>query len=138
MLASVMSKLAPGKNTYEYFTYLGSFPAAKIPVVSNYEAPKTSFCSYMSNYDWYCEHSADLVVAKNVYDTLDISVRKMDAQVTREYLKCPMFEGACNIVSERFSEALLQPSMSLEQAFLSMDMSKATGYVLRQNGYKKK
>lgn len=138
MLSSVMSKLEPGVNTYKCFTYLGRFPSPNIPLFSKYEAPKTSFQAYFDDFDWFVKEAADLVVAKNTLETLDISVRKMDNPVTREYLKCPLFPEALKIVSSRFATGLTQPSMSIEEVFQSMEMDKATGYVLRQSGYKKK
>lgn len=62
----------------------------------------------------------------------------MDRPVTREYLKCPLYKEAVEIVLEEFREALEQPPMTLDGALRSMDLTKASGYVLRQSGYKKK
>lgn len=138
MMASVMCKLEPGVNTYSNFTYLGRFPVPPVPRVARCEAPITSFVNYIEDISWFESNMSDLVVAKNTVQTLDASVRKMDVLPTRDYLNCSLFPRVIDFVSKKFEQALTQTSMSIEQVFASMEMDKATGYVLRQNGYKKK
>jgi hypothetical protein len=138
MLASVWSKLTPGVNTYNHFSYLGRFPSSQMPKVVNCEAPMSASSAYFSDLNWFTEKQADLVVAKNAVDTLDISVRKMDMPVTRDYLQCPLYSRSLEVVLEKFRAALTQTSMSVDEVLDSIEMDKATGYILRQNGYKKK
>lgn len=139
MVASVMSKLDVNAiNSYTNFTYIGRFPTPPIPRVARYEAPITSFKSVFNDYNWFEREMSDLVVAKNTVKTLDKSVRKMDVIPTRDYLECSYFPRVIEFVADNFREALTQTSMSIDECFSSMDMDKATGYILRQNGYKKK
>jgi len=138
MVDSVMKNLGTGRNTYEYFTYIGRFNVMKTPYYVDYEAPVTSFKEDFEDFHWFESRMADLVVAKNTVQTLDLSVRKMDIKPMRVYEEDPYYPRAIEYVAAKFARALTQPSMSLEECFGSMDMTKATGFILRENGYKKK
>ncbi len=138
MVSSVLKMLKPGVNTYDYFNYKGRFGVMSFPKVVNVEAPLVSFIDRFENPEWYLERAYDLIVAKNTVETLDVSVRKMDNQVVRLYQQCPLFRPAVEFVKSKFEVALTQPGMNISEAFQSMDMNKAAGFVLKQNGYKKK
>jgi len=138
MLAGVMRGLGSGINTYDHFTYLGRFPAAQLPRVAKFEAPLISFHDRFDDLQWFVDQSSDLVVAKNTLATLDLSVRKMDQKPSRAFLETENHYRAVDLVAEMFEPGLRQTGMTLSEALEDMDMDKATGYVLRQSGYKKK
>jgi len=138
MLANVLDKLKLGHNSYEHFTYLGRLPVPPIGGSPSIEAPVSKFLRYFDDLDWFLAEAADLVVAKNSVETLDVSVRKMDKLVCRKYLECPFYEPSIKIVLENFAPGLVVPFMSLDGAIRSIDQSKASGFVWRYNGLKKK
>jgi len=138
MLANVLDKLKPGHNTYEHFTYLGRLPVPPTVGSPSIEAPVSKFIQYFDDVEWFRKEAADLVVAKNSVITLDVSVRKMDKPIVRDYLNCEFYEQSVKIVLEKFSPGLMVDFMSLDGALHSMDLKKASGYAWRLNGYKKK
>jgi hypothetical protein len=140
MRAKVFATLSSGNNTYEYFEYLGRFPAQLEPSQVEYELGKSIAHAYCdpSELELFKLTAGDFVISKSTRETLDISVRKMDRRPIYAFRDCPFFDKAVNVLQTMFEDALEQPVLSHDEVLATMDMTKAVGFVETRCGYRAK
>jgi len=137
----VMSTLRESDSTYDAFVLLGRFVLGATYEHSpnvECEVGKLAKTYIVDNYDKIKSWRGDFVVSKSTKELLDISVRKMDVKPEYRFRSNVMYKKILYWLDHYWRDALKQSHMSPTEVLNSIDMDKAAGFVLRQNGIKKK
>jgi len=140
MIEKVFSTLQEGYNSYKCFEYCGRFTVKPIKDDFNYEMPKGFASKYVSthNSELLEKWADDMVITKSTFETLDISVRKMDNFPLYDFTDDSEYLKACTILKDRYLEGLLCPILTLDETIVSIDRTKACGFIENQCGYRSK
>lgn len=132
--------LLPSNNTYEHFEHLGRFNVQPLPEFVNPTMALGDLFNRIDNQDRekILAMSGDYVFSRSTKTTLDISCRKMDIQVCKDYLHCPFYSQAVALTIEKYKDALSVTHMTFEEVMLDLDLTKAPGYFETWRGFRSK
>lgn len=140
LIQDVMGTLMPGINTYKHFTYLGRFPIKPIIDDCNYEMPKNEYISCVSKelLEQFELMAGDYVISKSTRKHLDISVRKADVKPIYDFEKHEFWRRSFDYVCEMNREVLTVCSLTLDEVYNSIDLTKSAGFISGLSGFKTK
>jgi len=136
-----MNTLRPVVNKYDVLVCLGNFPIERnLPLFPDIELDVGILPLLLTDdiYEQINDLKGDFVVTKDTARLLDISVRKMDKPPVYEFENDLYFKDALRIWDVNWAPALLQDHMSPTEVLETMKMDKSAGFILAQNGFKKK
>lgn len=140
MLKEVWDTFIPDikRNTYDHFKYLGYFKVMDQPSFVDYEMKPGNLVCYMSQplFEEIDSWAADLVVTRSTFETLDLSVRKMDRLPTYTYLECVHYPDVLRKFHDMWSDILTVEHLSLEETIHSIDWDKSPGFIPVRSGFR--
>jgi len=138
-----MDKLVQNKNTYKYMEYIGTLPASPLSRFGSKSCEPLlsvvwSYCAHLACFSFFQLNAGDFVVTLDTDRTLDVSIRKMDVGVVRDYLSCSHYKDALKSTEFHYHRALCVTHMGDEETLLGLDLKKVGGAALTAAGYKTK
>jgi len=133
--------MALGTNTYEFFNYLGKLPSPPKPLFVNPYLEKGYLYETKVPEDmkiWFDENAGDYCYTYDTKRTLDVSVRKMDKAVCRNYLDHPLWPACVSLLHKKWGPQLAVSQMTPSEIIQDMDLTKAPGWLETHRGFRTK